>query len=269
MHVQETLGQAEALGQILVQVQAQGDVLGEVVVHQTHDALQVLHLHAAEGVHDGEGEGVQLVHLFAQPQNARVGVAHDVDGVAADLVALVLGLAAEGEALFDVVVVEGHPDHVDAGAVPGLQLVDVIKIMQRHAGEDGVLPVSGQHLFQLGHGVPAALVHIRLQIAQKAHLHDVGAGVHKALHDVADVLKAEFPVIHIAPVPQGAVEQTDVRHKKFPFCPKKGRRARRKAPKSNLRPARKSRGRGQRLCRWRSTPHTMSTSLGVSTDTVL
>ena len=70
--VQKALGQAEALGHVLVQVQAEGDVPGEVVVHQADDAVQVLLVHAAEGIDDGKGKGVELVHLLYQPEHALV-----------------------------------------------------------------------------------------------------------------------------------------------------------------------------------------------------
>ena len=216
MLVDELLRQTEAQRHVLMQVQAQPDVGGQIVVGQTDDAIQIFTAHRAKGVHDGELPGMNFVHLVQDPQDVLVGIAHDVDGVDGQLVAAGLHLPGKVHAFPDVVVVGGDADDLNAGAGVLAELGDVVVGAHRHAGvfRGAPLVFGGQQTVQLLDG--AAHRHVGIvarHIAQKAHLHDVGARPGQRVDDVLRGGKAPVPVVDVAAVPQRAVQKVDVWHK--------------------------------------------------------
>ena len=213
--VHEFLGQTEAQSHVLMEMQAQTDVRGQVVVGQRDDPLQVPAAHAAEGVHDGELPGMDGVDLVEDPQQVLVAVAHDVDGVDGQLVPPGFHLPGKVHAVPDVVVVGGDADQFDAVAVVGAQLGNIVVGAHGHAGVDRVAPLAlvGQQPVELLDGVADRHVGVvALHIAQKAHLHQVGAGPGQGLDDPPRRTEAPAPVVDVAAVTQGAVQQFDIRH---------------------------------------------------------
>ena len=219
MLVQELLCQTEAQGHILMQVQRQPDIRGQVVVGHADNAFQVTAAHTAEGIHDGELPGVDLVDLLKDPEQVFVAVPHDVDGVDGDFVTQFFDAAGKVHAVFNVVVMGGDADNFDAVAVVGGQLRDIVVRAHRHAGIHRVatLALVGQQAVQLLDGVADRHVGVvAVHIAQKAHLDDVHARAGQRLDDAPRRAEAPLPAVDIAAVAQGAVQQFDISHAASP-----------------------------------------------------
>ena len=160
------------------------------------------------------------VDLVKDPQQVLVGVAHNVDGVDGQLVAPGLDLAGKVHAVADVVVVCGDADDLDAVAVIGGELRDVVVGAHGHAGVDGVaaLGFRRQQAVQLLDGVADGDVGVvAVHIAQEADLDDVGAGTGQGLDDAAGGAKAPVPIVDITAVTQGAIQQFYISHAVSPL----------------------------------------------------
>ena len=213
--IQKLLRQTEAQGHVLMQVQRQADVRGQIVVRHADDALQIAAAHAAEGIHDGELPRVDGVDLLKYPEQIFIAVAHDVDGVDGDLVAQFFNAAGKVHAVFNVVIVRGDADDFDAVSIVGGQLFDVVVGAHRHAGvhRAAALALVRQQAVQLLNGVADRDIGVvAVHIAQKAHLDHINARAGQRLDDAPCLPEAPLPVIDIAAVAQGAVQQFDISH---------------------------------------------------------
>ena len=189
------------------------------MVSHADDALQIAAAHAAEGIHNGELPRMNFVDLLKDPEQVLVAVAHDVDGVDGDLVAQFFDAAGKVHAVLNVVIMSGDTDDFNAVAVVGGQLGNVVVGAHRHAGVHRVaaLALVGQQAVQLLNRVADRHVGVvAVHIAQKADLDDVHARAGQRLDDAARRAEAPLPVVHIAAVAQGAVQQFNISHAASP-----------------------------------------------------
>ena len=107
----------------------------------------------------------------------------------------------------------GDADDLNAVAVIGGELRDVVVGAHGHAGVDGVtaLGFRRQQAVQLLDGVADG------DIAQEADLDDVGAGTGQGLDDAAGGAKAPVPIVDITAVTQGAIQQFYISHAVSPL----------------------------------------------------
>ena len=107
----------------------------------------------------------------------------------------------------------GDTDHLNAAAIIGRKLFDVVVAAHGHGAEHGAAGVFGQQTVQLFNVVAHGDIGIiAFHIAQKADLHNIHTGTHQTVNNVAGVVKAPVPVVDISAVPQGAVQQFAVIH---------------------------------------------------------
>ena len=202
-----------------MQVQRQPDIRGQIMIRHADDALQIAAAHTAKGIYDGELPRVDSVDLLKDPEQVLIAVAHDVDGIDGDLVAQLLDAAGKIHAVFNVVIVRGDADDLDAVSIIGGQLFDVVVGAHRHAGvhRAAALALVRQQAVQLLNGVADRDIGIvAVHIAQKAHLDHINARAGQRLDDAPCLPEAPLPVIDIAAVAQGAVQQFDISHAASP-----------------------------------------------------
>ena len=183
-------------------------------------AGHLIAVHASQGVHNIKGEGLQLVDPLHQAQKLQVRIEGSAHRLQKHLVPLCHHGAGPGKGPVRLLPVEGEADSVDIPLPPGRQLVRR-KLPLPH-GDHGYEHGPARPLGQQGGNVPGAA-------EQGAGLPPGTAGEEPALDDVdaaglqliqnrGDGPPAKFPVVDIAPIPQGAVQNLYA-HVRSPPCP--------------------------------------------------
>ena len=204
--------------QIVVGVVADADARGQVVVRQNHLTEQQLTVHGAQGVHQIEGVGVQLVHPLNQADELFIGIARCAHRLHKEPVALALNHLAIAEGLIDFVGMEGQADAPQArfGSVGQQSGIDLLLPNGDH-GHKQRLAVFRQQGVNLLHRMEQGLVRVAGQIRQKAALDNVHPGTGKPADHIPDGLPTELPVVDVSPVPEGAVQKFYLTHLAPPF----------------------------------------------------
>ena len=144
------------------------------MVNQAYDPVQIATLHTSERIYDRELIRVDLVHLIDDPEQLIVGIAHNIDRVDAELVALFLDLTRKLHALGDIVIMGGNADHLDALAGIRAKLVDVIIAAHCHTRKHGIAAILREQLVQLLNGIADGHIRIiSLHVSQESDLDDI------------------------------------------------------------------------------------------------
>ena len=218
-NVSHTVGQARKLLaerkahlQVVVAVEAHAHAGGQVLVDEPEHPGQILGVHTAEGIHGGEGIRPDLVHIRDQIQQFLVRIAQNVHRLHIEFVAFSLDFAAEIQYVLALFFEEAGPHTVNAGAVVGLQVGDVVAAVIRQADIAHTLPaLPGQIGADLGRVVVNGASGAVGLILQKAHLNHVQARVGHAAGKALHKGLPEHGIHQIAAVPQGTVQQLNAR----------------------------------------------------------
>lgn len=210
--------------QIVVGMEAETDPRLHIFIDKMEPVGHVVAVHASQRVHDIKGVGVQPVHPLHQLEQLDVGVKHGAHRLHEHLIALIHQNSGPAHRLRDLMLVEGQADALDPCPVIRSQLIRMQLLFPDgdHGHKHGGARPFGQNLLDFSDAAEEGAVLVLHHAGQEAAFDDVDPRLIQFIENGNDRFPPEFPVVDVAPVPQGAVQDLNAHSVSSPlssfFC---------------------------------------------------
>ena len=189
------------------------DTFCQIIVRQNDLTEQELAVHGAQGVHQIEGIGIELVDSLNQTNQLLIGITGGSHRLHEEFIAFLLDHFAIAEGLINFLRVESQSNSAQSAFYRVGERSGIYFLFPNgdHRHKEGVT-VFRQQSVDFLHAVKQGLIFAFGLFRQKAAFHNVHTGFGKAVEHIADCLPAEFPLIDVSTVPQGTVEKFNLAH---------------------------------------------------------